>query len=403
METDGNSLNDELTAMRYESGRVQLLGPIRGTAERREFECDFMAAGRVRQADGEDSNWLIPPAVLATHFGQFDGIPSYLDHPSLFGFGWRQEPKVKDLVGVTFSAGYDHDREVITGGLRLYDQDPNSPGYLVGVLMDQILADKERGLSVPPVGLSAVFFQLSHLDEETGLRVTDEIRHVESLDVVYAPGAAGYIKEALGAIRPGYWQLHTMPRVAQEAQVHSLAAGGKEVMPEEVINQEVLDTGNEPEPERADLSALDNRIGAIEKAVNRLTDIVAAQAEARAVHDVGNPQLHGFHTGMDQVTLALDAMIEGVSPPSGIRPLSGMRELYTLLSGDYEMTGRYMEDRVYLANVNCSTMAGLVANALNKRVINLFQSYPQWWGPGVTVEDFATLQQVQVDHPGGRR
>ena len=26
-------------------------------------------------------------------------------------------------------------------------------------------------------------------------------------------------------------------------------------------------------------------------------------------------------------------------------------------------------------------MAGLVANALNKRVVNEFQVYPQWWLP----------------------
>ena len=403
---------EENTVLRYEMGKVLLTGPINGhlgemsLPGRREYDCDFMAAGRVRKADGEDSNWLIPPEVLATHFGQFDGIPSYLDHPSLFGFGWRQDPKVKDLVGITFSAGYDAERKVITGGLRLYDEDPNSAGYLVGVLMDQILADKGRGLSVPPVGLSAVFFQISHLDEETGLRVTDEIRHVESLDVVYAPGAAGYIKEALGAIRPGYWSAMTLPRV----ELNSLSAGGTETMPEEHKEKEVLDAGNTPEPNgrlgEASLpdgslpDGLDLRFQALEATVGRLTDIVAAQAEARAVQGVGSP-IRGMHTGMDQVTLALDAMIEGVSPPSGVRPLTGMRELYTLLSGDYEMTGRFMEDRIYLSNVNCSTLAGLVANALNKRVINLFQSYPQWWGPAVTVQDFATLQQVKWITLGG--
>ena len=48
------------------------------------------------------------------------------------------------------------------------------------------------------------------------------------------------------------------------------------------------------------------------------------------------------------------------------------------------MTGVFQADRVYLANVTTSTMAGLVANALNKRVVNEFQTYPKWWAPAVT-------------------
>jgi hypothetical protein len=65
------------------------------------------------------------------------------------------------------------------------------------------------------------------------------------------------------------------------------------------------------------------------------------------------------------------------------------------------MTGRFHPDRVELANVTSSTMAGLVANALNKRVINLYQEYPQWWLPIVVEEDFSTLQTVKWITLGG--
>jgi hypothetical protein len=65
------------------------------------------------------------------------------------------------------------------------------------------------------------------------------------------------------------------------------------------------------------------------------------------------------------------------------------------------MTGLFQGDRVYLSNVTSSTMAGLVANRLNKRVVNLFASYPAWWSPIVTEEDFATLQQVRWVTLGG--
>jgi hypothetical protein len=46
-------------------------------------------------------------------------------------------------------------------------------------------------------------------------------------------------------------------------------------------------------------------------------------------------------------------------------------------------------------------MANIVANVLNKRVVNLFQEYPRWWEPIVTQEDFGSLQQVKWITIGG--
>ncbi|MCB0232531.1 MAG: hypothetical protein KDH90_25985, partial [Anaerolineae bacterium] len=96
-----------------------------------------------------------------------------------------------------------------------------------------------------------------------------------------------------------------------------------------------------------------------------------------------------------------DALLSGGRPADGVRPLSGIREAYVLLSGDYDMRGMFMPDNVGLANVNSTTMAGMVANALNKRVVNLFQEYPRWWERIVTRENFNTLQQVKWITLGG--
>ncbi len=67
------------------------------------------------------------------------------------------------------------------------------------------------------------------------------------------------------------------------------------------------------------------------------------------------------------------------------------------------MTGRYHADRVQLANVNSTTMANIVANVLNKVVVNEFQTYPRWWAPIVRTEKFTTLQTVKWITLGGRR
>jgi hypothetical protein len=65
------------------------------------------------------------------------------------------------------------------------------------------------------------------------------------------------------------------------------------------------------------------------------------------------------------------------------------------------MTGVFREDRVYLANVTSATMAAICANALNKAVMNVFQTYPQWWLPIVSVMNFNSLQDVRWITLGG--
>jgi len=144
--------------------------------------------------------------------------------------------------------------------------------------------------------------------------------------------------------------------------------------------------------------------GDLRDAIQAQRDLVA-QLHADQVVQVGPTPPRGSitlgRTGLEQVESAFAALLQGMSPPAGIAPLGGIRELYHLLSGDYEMTGVFHPDRVYLANVTTSTMAGLVANALNKLVVNSFQTYPRWWDPLVLQMDFATLQQIKWITLGG--
>lgn len=121
----------------------------------------------------------------------------------------------------------------------------------------------------------------------------------------------------------------------------------------------------------------------------------------QGVHAMDGGRITHMLDSMDQLGEALVALIEGRSPRNGIRPLSGIREAYLMLSGDYEMTGLFRPERVSLANVNSTTMAGLVANALNKVVVNEFQQYPRWWEPIVRREAFGNLQAIKWVKLGG--
>jgi hypothetical protein len=132
---------------------------------------------------------------------------------------------------------------------------------------------------------------------------------------------------------------------------------------------------------------------------------LASLAESQVIQIGGvpprSPQVTGMQTSLDRIQLALEAMLQGVRPAGDVQPLTGIRELYHLLSGDYEMTGVFNPERIQFANVSCATMAGMVANALNKIVVREFSEYPQWWTPITIPMDFATLQQVKWITLGG--
>ena len=131
-----------------------------------------------------------------------------------------------------------------------------------------------------------------------------------------------------------------------------------------------------------------------------------AQLQSESVVQVGGqppraPAISGGRDGLERLALAIDALLAGTRPPHGVQPLSGIREAYLLLSGDYEMSGLFQPERLMFANVTSSTMAGLVANALNKRLAFEFEQYPRWWEPFSTLEDFASLQDVRWITLGG--
>jgi hypothetical protein len=148
---------------------------------------------------------------------------------------------------------------------------------------------------------------------------------------------------------------------------------------------------------------LATQVAALSDQVSQLSRFIADQTVTgmgEAPRDNGGNIRMGLTT-LEQIDEAFGALLEGRRPPEGVAPLTGIRELYLLLSGDYEMTQRFYPERVGLATVNSSTMAGLVANRLNKVVVNIFQQYPQWWTPIVVEMDFSTLNDARWITLGG--
>ena len=76
--------------------------------------------------------------------------------------------------------------------------------------------------------------------------------------------------------------------------------------------------------------------------------------------------------------------------------LSGIRELYLTLTGDYDLHGGYFPERVQLATT--ADFSGLVKNALNKVVAERWQELGRagydWWQRIATVEHFTSLHAI---------
>lgn len=341
--------------------------------KRRTYKCSFISAGYVKMVDGSLSNKKLTAETLQASVDLFEGVPSYMDHPAKYGFGAAQNPSLARLIGITSDTYWDNERQKIMGNLTLYDEAPGSAGHFMGVLLDTILTDKKNGGEVPPIGLSAVFF-CKPTEEQNGDIDLRNIRKVQSVDLVYSPGADGYVEAALA-----------------EVQL-SLQVEEEVFMPED---NETTMVSMQPAEEQTEAARADDLDARIEQWFN------AHVIPGSNLISGNTPMVTNMNTGLDRISLAFEALLDGVRPPDGIRPLTGIKEFYLAMSGDYEMHGVFQKDRVELANVTVSTMAGVTANALNKRLVNAFQTYPQWWAPAVTVVDFATMNQAKFISLGG--
>ncbi len=403
-----------------QSGRITLT-PEGAIGGRSMYSATFLVPGFVDASDGTTSNWLIPADVLRRDAHLFDGVACYLDHPEVFGFGFRGEPQVKNLIGVTSDVHYqeaddpDNPAAALVGNARLYADDPNSPGAFVKHILDAMLADKEAGNTVPNVGLSAVFYHESELDEDSGNRITTAFKKVESVDLVYSPGAGGYIKQALAtqrqaalsAIRPGT-QFERSNQVESKVEYNtSPPAADTIVSPNPVdvaienltVAQRAL--SDQLQPLTADLEGeppvtpqqsavtiedLHAQVQQLSQAVSNQDRTVQGMGQAPA--DTPSPTRVGaLTTGMDHMQAAMD-WIFGV--PDALTPAPELRRmdyLYRLLTGDLNWTGVF-DEREALSTANTTTLPNLAVNAMNKVIVPLYDRLMvyRWYEQIVSVQ-----------------
>jgi hypothetical protein len=133
---------------------------------------------------------------------------------------------------------------------------------------------------------------------------------------------------------------------------------------------------------------------AIEDSRQMLSELSASQVVS------GPGRITGMFDEKDKLQAAVDDLFEapreeklqGLSVPK----LSGVRELYLMLTGDHDLHGGFHPDRVHLATT--ADFTGLVKNALNKLVTNqwnmLGRAGYDWWKQISVQEHFSSLQDI---------
>jgi hypothetical protein len=402
---------------------------------------------------GQANGYTYPVAVLEASVPLWDGATSFVDHATWDDLSRGRS--VRDICGVVSAPRFETEPagDSGTGRIRAQFRPAGPDGPFVEAVIRQLLADKEAGLPIPNVGLSAdITFAYKiavgnrSYDEA---KVATNILKVHSVDVVFDPAAGGVFERVLNSVNRA--------RVAQggkmtEAILQSQAKepntgegagqgsgpdpGGRQEIPTQVVAElarqeqearaaalrqseallraqcastlnSVLSATDLPPPFldhlRAQFAEQVFTPADLNAAIEAQRGIWAKLAENRVIKGVGRVEMADE---MDRLRLAVDHLF-GLPTPAGAQfeKLSGIRELYLMLTGDREFVGAYHPERVQFANASTSTMAELVRNVMNKSVLAQYEKLGLagylWWRRIAHEEDFSTMQQVSWITVGG--
>jgi hypothetical protein len=376
---------------------------------------------------------------------KFNLATVFCNHPDALDLTRAGERRIEDIAGVLWNARYG------VGGVRAVLTCRGPKADLVRALASQIIRDREAGEPVPNVGLSADMFVRLASDGKT----VEEISRVVSVDVVFNPaaggnfervlnvgtlersnvqtkkeggskvsegqsgvvgggvglggagqGSAGVVAEGAAAIADVRATLAELKAAREQAeklaqeQLRASCAG---------LLEASLQASKLPEAMKDEVrEAFKGRVFTAEElkgALDRKEQVYARLVETSVIRGMGyqGPVVRGMKDSLDRIQAAAN-MLLGVPVPDNLKDtprLSGIRELYIMLTGDWDFYGKFFPDRVQLANISTSTMTSVVKNAMNVALIESFNLQPQWWKPIAHEEDFGTIDQVTWVTLGG--
>lgn len=357
---------------------------------------------------GAANGLLFPAEVLKRSATSFEGAPCFVDHAGPLDVGRAGGRSVRDLAGYLSGVRWDEGQQAILGRLRLVSQ---------AAWVEELA--RELG-DEPFFGLSADIWIRREGKEVRA------IESVHSVDVVVNPAAGGRFLGGSGEHRKEAKEMTTeeVQRV-QGAQDHTprcddcepdgpgaarLGAGGDELSQEverlraELMEAKLVQSGL-PEPlaeaVRAQFRGRTPSSAELDEEIARFRSAWAQALTRSTIKGLG--RVAGMVTPLEKVTLAFERLmgLPETAAHRGVARLSGIRELYDLLTGDWERYGIFRPERVTLANATTTTLTSVVANVLNKVLLRAYESRPQWWRLIAHEEDFQTLNTVRWITVGG--
>lgn len=392
---------------------TRLQGEDEAQETRREYGVTYITAGEVLRRDGGRSHWFILPEALRGSVNLWGGLAVFIDHASLATLFY---PQLKDAAGVTFGAKWNEVEQRIDGSIRLSNR-PDLEWFRF--FLQEFWEDQQAGQETPDVGLSGVIPGNKHRFIEQGenepeRREMFEITHVESVDFVFGPGAEGRLREVLSLLQQssylvngGISQMDPCEICKQVGDACSCNADGAQasaatpqpspaVVQAPPVQQPPVAAPQLPPQNGQD--ALLQRVDAVEKAMGTLDTIMgrlvlslAGAEEGSVIEGMGMPPRGGVQsmsTGADEFENAVDWLfgVTGARTPGP--QLRSSKFIYEALTGDFAWQDVFDRERVMLATANPTTLPGLAVNAMNKVIINMWDTLMvyRWYEQIVAVQ-----------------
>ncbi len=359
---------------------------------------------------GSANGWEFPEETLRDSLALWDGVNCFIDHD-------RLSRSVRDIAGVLHRPEWDEAAKGVRTELHAF-----GPSKDVLVSMGrQVLEEKDE----PAV---KVGFSADILFKGQG-KVVQKILKIYSVDLVCNPARGGMFLRALNqlAIKPIFEGGNDKMLTQTETPIPEAgtAAESSEISSEaETQSQELQAQLSEMRAMRAEMShwMLESSLAAntlpaalkenirkqfsgrsfepaeLQSALREARELLAELENGKAIQ--GPARVEGMLEPADRIQAAVDDLF-GVERDrqllsAHVPRLSGIRELYLMLTGDTELHGGYHPERAQLATT--ADFSGLVKNSLNKLVANTSEELGKagydWWKDISVQEHFNSLHDI---------
>jgi len=377
---------------------------------------------------GKGNGWEFSEECLRASLDLWQGVECFVDHG-----GWFGGRSVRDLGGVCDSPRWSDD----DNGIMLDLQTLGPSGELVSELGRQLLAEEPA----PKVGFSAdVMFTAKGREVKNILRVLD-------LSLVFNPARGGAFVRAMNQLNPlsreqtdqgnQFTEVNQMAEETvnvsatsnsgnggsaaerlqedaaaiqdlqeQQAQQERLATEAEEARQVRIqmcayLLESGLNASSLPEPMREHVrTQFEGQVFTAQELNDAIDGARGLVSSLQGSGSVQGPHISNMYSTEDQLQAAVDDMLNAPRDEGNmgldVARLSGVKELYMMMTGDRNLYGGYYPQHVQLATT--ADFTGLVKNAMNKIVADTWAQLGaagyDWWYRVTAQEHFETLNTV---------